>query len=130
MERTIEFLLKRAGDDKWDVTAVVKDADAVPVAPLIEAKVTIIDFGSKLTERDGICIFTGVPSGPHQVSAEKEGYIRQTKPLVLEEQIVLSSLQISPSVVELGKAVNITARATNEGDSIASREITCLVEAT
>lgn len=85
MEKTIEFFLKRTGESKWDVTAIVKDADAEPVAPISQAKVEIIGFGSGLTNSQGIYLFTDVPTGSYQISAEKRGYIKQVKPLDLQE---------------------------------------------
>ncbi len=84
-QKTIEFLLRRTQEGEWDITAIVKDANAVPVAPINEAKVEIIGFGLELTDPDGICQFRDVPPGSYQVSAEKEGYVKQVKRLPLEE---------------------------------------------
>lgn len=84
MEKTIEFLLKKISENHWNVTVIVKDAGTG--APIEGAKVEILGISSGLTDNQGVYEFTEVVSGSYQVSAEKEGYIKQVKSLELKPE--------------------------------------------
>lgn len=78
---SIELRLKKLEGKKWNVNATVKDDDTNQ--PIPAAKVTIVGFGEDLTNSIGIAQFVEVPEATYQITAEKIGYIKESKVLYL-----------------------------------------------
>ena len=93
--------------------------------PILEARNGTVGQGGNMAKDKKAVAIVGVGLGVIAIGALA---LAAKKPPIPPENIILSGLIVSPSVVYVGEPVGISVVATNIGETAGSYEITCEVQ--